>query len=168
MLIRSIEDNQILVQNQQGEEVVLKEDEFLASLGLDGIIRISVDEYKNIDTSLEYFAHFNLENTGHIVGDTYLLTKIIRNGKYSISTGDQVLPLLNTENCYVGKCVDVKNYLKYEELDESYFKYSMSNIKNVDDLKQIIIQRYSKSMPALSNEEIINLGVGYTLLKIVK
>ena len=46
-------------------------------------------------------------------------------------------------------------------------KFSFSHIKDVESLKKAIIDRYSSSMPNLSKEEILSLGISLTKLKII-
>jgi len=163
MLERSVGGNTILV-FRDGKEVLEKRDKLLAYLGVDGIIRIRENEYREIDTAKKYFAHFNLECTNHEVDKKYIFGKIIRAGSYNVTNGMEILPLISLENAYTVKCLDAKNYLTYKDITPEYFLYSLPSIQNVNELKSIIFARYSESLPNLSKEEIEKLGVGYTLL----
>ncbi|MEK9181628.1 MAG: hypothetical protein AAB786_01265 [Patescibacteria group bacterium] len=167
MLSRSIENNKILIL-EDGKEVLKEKAEVLVFLGVDGMIRIKGNEFKEIDVAKKYLGHFNLECTDHEVGKRYALVKILRSGNYNTVNGVQVLPLLSLENAYITKCVDVKNYLKYDDIILEFFAYSLLDIQNTEELKSVIFKRYSESLPNLTKEEIEKLGVGYTLLSFGK
>ena len=139
---------------------------FLKNNNFDGLIKIPKEDYEKINKNLGFFTHFNLENSNHKKGKTYLLAKIIEKGYYK-SKEDYKLPVLSLDNVLVCKCIDVKEKLKYSSLKSENFKYSLKNIKNVDDLKLKIIKTYSKSLPNISKEEIISRGISKTDLKII-
>lgn len=67
----------------------------------------------------------------------------------------------------VVECISAKNHIPYEELTKGDFKYSFRNIKNVKDLKSEILKRYSVSLPNLSKDKLLSLGVSLTELKII-
>ncbi len=161
---RSNNSDKILVL-ENGQEIFKDKNQARIDLGVDGFIRIRENEFNDIDRSVGFLAHFNLQHTSHQVGKVYGLVQILRNGHYSSVDSVEVLPLLDLSNVYITECVDVKNHLNYEDLSFEYFKYSLPNIKNIDNSKDVICDRYCKSMPSLNKEEIQNLGVGYTLLK---
>ena len=130
------------------------------------VIRLQSEDFDSIKKNTTFLNHFNLQSSGHEVGIAYLLTKILKRG-YFKSKEDQVLPELDIKNSYVGVCVEVKNNLSYNDLTKEDFKFSFSHIKDVESLKKAIIDRYSSSMPNLSKEEILSLGISLTKLKII-
>ncbi len=161
---RSNNSDKILVlENEQ--EVFKDKVQTRADLGVDGFIRIRENEFVNIDKGAIFLAHFNLQHTSHEVGKVYGLVKILRNGHYSGVDSVEVLPLLDLSQVYIAEGVEVQNHLSYEDLTNEHFKHSLPNIKNVDNLKDVICDRYCESMPNLNKEEIVKLGVGFTLLK---
>ena len=68
----------------------------------------------------------------------------------------------------LAKCISVKNDVDYSNVKNSDFKYSLKNIKNVNDLKKAIIRRYKKTLVNLSDDKKLSLGVAITKLKIIK
>lgn len=132
---------------------------------IDGVIRIVREEYSEIDTSLPYFTHFNLEFGGHKIGARYALPKIIERGYYR-SSDDEVPPTLSFNKALVGVCVRVCEHVPYQAFRPEDFRYSMKHIQNVEQLKKAIIARYSVSMPDLSEKEILLRGVAMTILRI--
>ncbi len=128
-------------------------------------IRILDEEYKDIDGTLPYFTHFNLEYAGNPIGGRAFLPRIITRG-YFRATGDEVLPTCSFANIYTGTVVRKREYVPYEALHAKIFQYSMKHIKNVDELKQAILRRYRVSMPNLSDEEILKRGVGITTIRL--
>lgn len=129
-----------------------------------GCMRILKDEYDDIDVSLPYFTHFNLEFSGHIVGAKMFLPRIITQG-YFRAPGDEVLPVLSLKNIYTGTVVHKREHVPYKAIRDEIFQYSMKHIQNVAELKKAILRRYRVSMPNLSEEEILKRGVGITTIR---
>lgn len=151
---------------EDGKEVLADFKSLANRLNVYGIIRIRALEYKNIPQA-GYFGHFNLEWTDHQVGKRYSLPRIMRHGSWSATTKEEVLPLLSFENAYKGECLAARQKISYEDVTEDLFEYSMTNIKDIESLKKIILERYSASLPNLTEEEILALGVSFTLLKFI-
>ncbi len=133
---------------------------------LDGVVRIPQTEYKGIPSD-GYLTHFNLEKTDVVVGKCYALPRIIKHG-FVGADGREVLPELSFDDIYAGECLEVQNHLSYSELTSVGFEHSFAHIRNVDELKHFIIERYNKSKPTLSTQDILALGVSRVLLKISK
>ena len=132
---------------------------------IDNAIRILDKEYAYIDTSLPYFTHFNMEISGHSIGARMILPRIIRQGHFRHAQ-DEVLPILSLKNVYVGVVVSKREHLSYDNLHDEIFTYSMTHIKNIDQLKRAILRRYSVSMPDLSDAEILARGVASTTIRL--
>ena len=62
----------------------------------------------------------------------------------------------------------MQNHNKYASLGDNIFKYSLSNIKDINSLKKTMKRRYKKSLAHLSDTEKLSLGVAITELKIIK
>ncbi len=140
-------------------------EEKIDKVRIDGIIRIKNEEYISINRDEKYLTHFNLQVSHHKVGFIYALPRIIKSGYFTQK--EERLPDLSFDNIVIAECVQVKEYLKYEELNESHFKYSFKTIKNTKELQKVILSRYCKSMPELTKKEILSLGVSMTKLKII-
>lgn len=130
-----------------------------------GCMRILNTEYDDIDGTLQYLTHFNLEFSGHIVGAKMFLPRIITQG-YFRAPGDEVLPVLSLKNIYIGTVVHKREHVPYKAIRDEIFRYSMKHIQNVADLKKAILRRYRVSMPNLSDEEILKRGVGITTIRL--
>ncbi len=143
-------------------------DEFLKGLKPkgNGIIRIPKNDLWYFDDGEKFLTHFNLQHSNHKVGDTYYLPKIVQHG-YFKKNGEEKLPVLDFKYCHIGKCTDVREHVDYKDLTEKDFKHSFENIKNAEDLKKAMVERYSKSLPDMSAEEIISMGVSVTKLEIL-
>jgi hypothetical protein len=131
-------------------------------------IRIQKKDFEYFEKNKlpKYLNHFNLQICGHETGKIYLLPKILKQG-YFISKEKEKLPKLDYNESIVGLCIEVKENLKYEDLTKLDFKYSFPNIQNITSLKQEILYRYQQSLPNLSEEEILSLGISFTKLKIL-
>jgi hypothetical protein len=132
---------------------------------IDGVIRIIAEEYHQIDTSLPYYAHFNVEFCGHKIGARYVLPKIVARGYY-LGHEDEVPPTLSFKSTLIGMCIGVRERLPYSALRPEDFRYAMKHIQNVEQLKKAIVARYSVSMPGLSEHEILERGVAMTTLRL--
>ena len=151
---------------KEGERVIeVIEQELYRQKKVMGCIRIVDAEYSGIDRSLQYYAHFNLEQSGHIVGSRYALPRILEHG-YFRTPEDQQGPILSFHDVLAGVCVAVRERIPYEELSESDFLYSMKHIKNTPELQQAILSRYHVSVPDVEPDELLRHGVGITLLQL--
>lgn len=157
---------ELIVESDNGV-VNLDHKEFLNSNEVDGIIKIQDKEYSCINSQNGFITHFNLEKGNHKVGSKYILMKVVKPGYY-ISDEDFENPVLDFKNCFVCECVDVHDNISYSELTKSEFENSFTNIQNVAELQKAILFRYNQSMPKLSDDELLELGVGLTKLKILR
>jgi hypothetical protein len=139
--------------------------EFDLAHHVDGVIRILEEEYKDIDHTLPFFTHFNLEFSGHRIGAKYILPRIIEQGYYR-TPDDEVLPVLSFEGAIVGTCTGIREHVPYKTLRDKDFQYSMKHIQNMSELKKAILGRYGVSMPNLTEKEILNLGLAITTLRL--
>ena len=152
----------ILINNK---ETLIPSKSFFKNFPTNKCIRIQKDEFDSIPNIGEEFTHFNLQISNHKEGEIYILPKILKSG--FLKKGKEKLPLLEFDNCYIGKCIEVKENIPYNKLKKEDFKTSFKHIQNISQLKKEIIKRYSKSLPELSSEEILKLGVSKTKLIII-
>jgi hypothetical protein len=138
---------------------------FLNKYKVHQIIQILPPDFKLIKKK-SIFTHFNIQDTVHRPGKKYLLIKIHKRGSFDGKKYKQ--PILENNNFILTECIYAKNNIKYSNLTNYIFKYSLSNIKNIEDLKKAIKRRYKKSLIHLSDKEKFSLGVAITKLKIIK
>lgn len=158
-------ENETLLIQEKGVIKKVSRKTFFEKHFVDKMLRLRQEEFENIREGVFYFTHFNLQYTDHFVGEVFALPLIVTPGYYNSKT--EVLPILCFEDCFVGKCVGVRNNIVYDDLCEEDFKFSVAHIKTVEQLKKAILNRYSQSMPELSTEKIISLGVAITTLKLI-
>lgn len=161
---RSVENDKILVLDN-GKEKLISQKYLLKKLNVDGIIRIQKKDFPLLFRR-KYLTHFNLEWSGHVEGKRYILAKIERPG-YFKKGEKEVQPLLSFDSKFVAKCIGSKEFVKYDEVTEEDFKYSFENIKSIDELKEQILYRYTKSLPDMKKKELLDLGVGITYLQFI-
>lgn len=133
---------------------------------IDGAIRIHAKDYAEFPEG-KHFTHFNLQVSGHLPGHIYALPKIITPG-FFISPDQEQPPLLDFSQCFIARCITVRENVMYTDLTDEDFAHSFRHIRNVDALKKEILWRYTQSLPTLSPEEILSLGVSITELEIIK
>ena len=56
--------------------------------------------------------------------------------------------------------------MAYEDIED--FRYSLPDIKSVEELKEAILKRYKKSMSHIPDDEKLRLGVGVTELEVIE
>jgi|GEM_PF-1145055 len=150
-----------------GTTVDINAKEFNAKHGIDGIIRIHNDVYETIDDTLTRFTHFNLEFSGHQIGKTYAMPRIVKFGYYR-SDADECPPVLSFDNIYIVRCVSVSEHVPFVAIRDDSFRTSMSHIKDVDALKKEMLFRYAISLPNLTKKQILSMGVSITTLRFMR
>jgi hypothetical protein len=128
-------------------------------------IKLTNQDFNQLSQINSTFVHFNLEWTGHKKNKNYLIVKIIKKGSFDGKI--YRAPIISSKKVLFAKCLSFKNKIKYKNLTKKDFIYSLKTIKNNKDLKKAIIRRYKKSLPHMSKNSIINLGVAITKLKIL-
>ena len=139
---------------------------FHKKYNINAIIQILHSDFKLIKKNMNRFTHFNIQNTLHKPGKNYLIAKIHKPGYFDGVTYKQ--SVLDNNNLILAKCLSVQNNINYIDLKDNIFKYSLSNIKNINTLKKAIKRRYKKTLSHLSDAEKLSLGVGITELRIIK
>ena len=165
-VIRETNDSLKLRYFEDGKIKEMTHEDFNTSLRVEGSIRIHKKDFKLLPQHQKILTHFNLEVCYHKVGKMYALPIILERG-YLKKNGEELTPLLDISNCKLSRCIDVKEYVKYDELSEEDFKFSFPHIKSIEDLKKEILWRYSQSLPDHSNEELLELGVSITTLELM-
>ena len=152
---------------QKGKNIVSENTSvFLKKYNVHRIIKLLHTDFKLIKKNMNRFTHFNIQNTVHKPGKNYLIIKIHKQGYFDGTTYKQ--SILDSNNFIFAKCLSVKNNIDYVNLKEKVFKYSLSNIKNINALKKAIKRRYKKTLSHLSDTEKLSLGIAITELKIIK
>ncbi len=149
-----------------GKEETLNLSELAKNLRVNGFIRIPMDEFQKVYTESGILSHFNLERTNHKIGDRYAIVRIVKNG--SSDGKEEVSPLLSLDDACVAECVGVENHISYGKLRPSHFDYSMQGVADESSLKATILKRYGSNRKDLTPDEMMKLGVGFTLLKIIR
>ncbi len=157
--------NKIFIKSED-EIASLNIKKFLEKYNVYSIIRIQKEDFIFLKTKPKILTHFNLQFTNHQKGKKYALLLIIKPG--SFDKKKDTPPILSLENIYVAECIETRNNINYDQLNKEDFRYSFPNIKNVEQLKKVIVKRYNQSMKDLSKEKILSLGVGITKLKGIK
>ena len=150
-----------------GKVKVVNYKRFLRRRGLpiDGI-RVHEKDYKLFRSNRKFLTHFNLHQSFHKVGKIYILQKIIKPGYYRLDS-DYELPIINLIDNLIVECIYCSEKVPYSNLKKSIFRHSFPNIKDIKELKKEIIWRYLRSLPDITESEIIKLGVSITKLKII-
>ena len=139
---------------------------FYKKYNIAGIIQILATDFELINKKIKKFTHFNIQNTVHRAGKKYLICKIYKRGSYDGKIYKK--NILDGSGFILAKCTYAKNHISYSKFNKKYFKYSLSNIKNIPSLKESIKRRYKKTLSHLSYKEKLSLGVAVTKLKIIK
>src|SRR3989344_843640 len=139
----------------------VNEEGFLKRHDIIHIIRLDEREFEEAKT-MKTITHFNLQTAEHAPDRRYGLVKIVKHGWYD--GNKEQPPLLDLDTIIIVKGVDYKEISSYALLQKEDFKDSFSHIKTKDALKESILKRYMRSLPHLTKEEILSLGVAKTTL----
>ena len=126
------------------------------------IIKIRAQEFSDLDGLPHRFTHFNFEYTDHKRNEIYLVVKI-RRGGYFDGEREQ-MPLIELDGAYRMRCINVINGLRYSEIPDDLFKFSLPHVQSVTELRETILSRYKVSLSHLTDKEKIRRGVGVTEL----
>ena len=152
---------------RKGKSIISENiDVFLKKYNVHLTISILLSDFKLIKKNMNRYTHFNIQDTWHKPGKNYLIIKIHKQGYFDGTTYKQ--SILDSNNFIFAKCLSVKNNIDYVNLKEKVFKYSLSNIKNINTLKKAVKRRYKKTLSHLSDTEKLSLGIAITELKIIK
>lgn len=152
---------------QDGEkEVTLSYDELLERFDVKGLVRVPAAEFGDVGERRS-IGHFNLGTTNHEPGNRYLFVKMLRNGVYGTATTEERLPLLSLKDARVMRCVAIENKLSPDSLAPNYFKHSLASIADAPSLRRTIVQRYGASISGLTEADIDDQGVAFTLFEAV-
>jgi len=138
---------------------------YLKTNNATGIIRIRKEDYAFLPDTATHLTHFNLGYAGHKKGKIYALPLIIKPGHYTDK--EDVPPILRFTNCVIAKCLGCRNNVPYDQITDDDFVHSFPSIQSIEELKQAILRRYKQSMPNLSEEKLLSLGVAVTELEVI-
>lgn len=159
--------NEIDLQISDKKVIRLVESGFYSKNNIAGIIRFHISEFESIDNlQRDMLTHFNLQKADHEIGSKYALIEILEPGHFD-SDGEK-LPILNPYGVYIAECTSIEEEVAYSNLSSGIFENSLPHIKDIDSLKKAILERYQKSMPELSDAEILKLGIAITKLNILE
>jgi len=164
-IIRERTHNKIILLDEKNQAIEVNKKQFLKRYNVDDIIRIRKEDHVFLKEKMRFLTHFNLKDTNHKKSRIYALPLIVKPGY--LKESKELLPILSFENCFIAECIGVRNDVSYEELTEENFKHSFPTIKNIKSLQEAILKRYGESLPDLTKQELISLGVGMTYLKIM-
>jgi hypothetical protein len=142
---------------ENGAENFYSKSGIIEKFGADNVIRIPQSEWGEIDFSNKYLDHFYLGETSILLGEKYLLCKVIDSSK----------PLLTLDGSRYVKVVELKKNISYQDVSDVCFKYSLKHIENIYDLKEILFKRYKTSRPYMGDEEIKNSKISYSRLEFI-
>jgi len=150
-----------------GKNIIAKnKKKFYLKNNIHNIIKLTNTDYRLIKKNMNKLMHFNIQKSDHQPGKNYLIFKIYKKGNFNGRIFKE--PILSDNSFIYTKCLSVKNNIQYINLKNKVFKYSLSNVKNINELQKAIKRRYNKSLAHLSNKEKMSLGVGVSELQIIK
>ncbi len=126
-------------------------------LDVDGIVRLRPAEHDEASDGRTRLTHFNLQACHHRPGLRYAFLRIERPGFFD-GTAEEV-PHMSVRFPIRGRCTEVRNHVPYDELQERDFFNSFSDAQSPSMLRRSILARYRQSMPHLTEERILGLGV---------
>ncbi|RYV03440.1 hypothetical protein SOPP22_04020 [Shewanella sp. OPT22] len=163
----------------QGKLERFSESDFFKQYQVKGINRILLTEFtsliqskllsnhklSNLTPDDRTFIRFSLEKNNAQIGNNYLVLPIVEKGQDSGEHGYKA-PKLSTKSALIFKAKKVLNHLSYHSIQqlitkkELIFSNSVGNISDILSLKSELVSRYRFSRPNLTEQQIIESGVG--------
>lgn len=149
-----------------GEVKSFDRDTAKEDFGVVDIVRIQPEDFPKIDPTPGWiFLHFNLKETVNRPAHPdemqreYLIAKIeeSRPGKE---------PVLSPDGALLAECLEAKSNVGYDELTPEQLALSLEGMRDIPSIQGEMVKRYAQSR-GLSTQQIIDLGLGYTLFKII-
>lgn len=130
---------------------------------LDGIIKFLPYDFKFLKKK---FYHFNLEYAHHKKNKKYLIIKIKKKGFYDGKK--ETLPIYDINNLSIYKCFLIRQKIKYDSIDNYFYKNALKITSSKKKLLNSILRRYKYLQKKYTKDKIINSGVSITGLKFCK
>lgn len=133
------------------------------------LVRLADREYPEYLEPGDVFTHFNLGTRLQITDRSYLLSRILRHGKYADRGIQQnaTEPLLGFQDVHTARCEEA-GVLTYDQLDARYLAYSFPHLRTVSNVQDIMVARYQASMPEQSREDILGQGLVYAHFRVLR
>ncbi len=148
-------------------EFIFPRSSIVEELGVKSIIRIPKEEYPEKATRGSIFTHFNLPVPSDFTGTRAVLSRILENGYFKTS-GEEKLPLLSFSNVWLVNVTKQINFANYDSFSPEIFERTIGGVRNVDELKKLILSRYSKSIPDFDEKGILSQGLSVRFLELLK
>jgi hypothetical protein len=147
-----------------GEEKAFDRDTWMKENGIVDIVRMQEDEFASIDRTPGFeFSRYNFEKTVNRPRTSeeperkYLIARIVESRMPE--------PLLALDDAMLTDCVYAIESMSYDDITSEQLAMSLGEQKTLPLLKEAMVKSYSKSRK-LSEKEIIDAGLGYTLFRI--
>ena len=138
--------------------------EFRARLGADSWIRLHLEDFEQITPTMEFFTHFNLSNTSHVVGLHYVLVPIIRRGSRTLG-GEEIPAYVDLSRTRHAVCIAVELHVPFTSVTSRHFEHSLARIRSQHQLRAAMLSRYRSMFPGQSDDAIIDQGCAITSLR---
>ena len=157
-----------LVESDTWEELV-PHDLVFSSTWVDTIVRLADWEYPDHLEPRDVFTHFNLGTRLQPTDTSYLLSRILKHGKYADRDSQQnaIPPLLGFQDVHIARCEEA-GVLTYDQLDARHLAYSFPHLRTVEDIQKIIVARYQASLPEQTREQILAQGLVYAHFRVIR
>jgi len=154
-----------LLQNGRVFEVPVSR--IFQKLSVQELVRIPKSEYPDGALIGETFIHFGLPVHDGNPTEFAVLPRIIKNG-YFRKNGEEQLPILSFDNVWIAKKTQNIESISYNLLTNKYFKNAIGGCSDESELKKLILSRYRKTLPDLTDEELLSQGVSVRRIKLLK
>jgi hypothetical protein len=134
--------------------------------GVNDVIRIPDQDYPENMSPGDNVVHFNLPINYDRSGLVTVLPKIIKPGHFR-PPDDEILPTLSLNDVWKAKVTKFIPIVGYEDLKPGWFKNPIGMATDPESLKDLILNRYQRSLPCSDCQEIISQGLSVTFLKLI-
>lgn len=142
----------------------------LQGLGVQEIIRVPLCDYPDGARAGTVLTHFGMPIPDVSLGELAVIPKILRSGFYLPGDGvcEERLPLLQFNGVWIARTTLVSPMMAYDRVPQEYFENTIGGCADIEELQELMVARYLRSLPNSTKEEILDEGVSVRKLELIE
>ena len=139
---------QLLVLGPDNTALSLPKQDILTMLGVRDVVRVPEKEYPINGRPEDVVTHFNLRYKGSVPWEYDVMPRIVKEG--SVIDNVETPPLLSFHDAWIVQLINLKDNIAPDDIPPEYFINTIGNIRNSQQMRERLEERYKKSHPNVS------------------
>lgn len=148
------------------EGIWVPREDILSKLDVDTVVRVPECDYPHGSHIGDFIFHFGLPVYDMQVGQKVVMPAISENGTFTAES--ERPPLLSFDNVWIALITQMVEKASYDEVPSECFGNSIGGVLGVDELRQLILQRYSKVLSDQTKDQILSQGISIRCLQLIE